>query len=176
MSIPTPFNPMGTLGAELPYVQPVMKSANAWRNEPSFGCRISGAPAAKNDNLPIWAMMIGPVELTPQAVPPKYTAWNGYGEAGSVSWALLEFEKPLRFEAIAFQVVRYASEFPINIYGVNGGDETLLFSGKNANQSIIEHTIGSRQYFKSLKIVVNSLSAGYGVCFANLKLTAFYRP
>ena len=176
MSIPVPIDPLGTLGAvrELPYVQPVMKSANAWSNEPSFGCRISGDPVG--GQFPIWAMMIGPVELTPQAVPPNKTAWNGHGAAGSVSWALLEFEKPLRFEAIAFQVVRYSTSFLVNIYGVNEGDETLLFSGYNANQSVIEHTIGTRQYFKSLKIVVNSLYAGFGICFANLKLTAFYRP
>lgn len=38
MSIPTPFNPMGTLGRELPYVQPV-KTGNGigdYSNSPSF--------------------------------------------------------------------------------------------------------------------------------------------
>lgn len=60
MSIPTPFNPLGTLGAgvELPYVQPVMTSETTWSNTTgpgaaSFGCVISGYAYA----YPVWHVL-----------------------------------------------------------------------------------------------------------------------
>ena len=50
MSIPTPFNPMGTLGAELPYVQPIMTSLTDWSNKTgpgaaSFGLSMTSSPS-----------------------------------------------------------------------------------------------------------------------------------
>lgn len=49
MSIPTSFNPLGTLGGELPYVQPIMTSYTNWSNKTgpgaaSFGFSMTEAP------------------------------------------------------------------------------------------------------------------------------------
>lgn len=173
MSIRTSFNPLGTLGAELPYVQPVMTSATTWSNEPSFGIAFSGyelAPGAP------WCAMIGPVTVGNNQVPEDYTFWRGNPFSGEVARMTASFERPLRFDGIAYQVSRYASTFIVSVYGVKSdGSEELLHSGANESQAIEYHSISSNTYFVGMIISVLTKSSGYGCCFVNLQFDAYYK-
>lgn len=174
MSIPVSIDPLGTLGAELPYVQPVMTSATTWSNEPSFGVMFSGGEFYAL--LPPWGMMRGPVDITPGEVPKDYEAWRG-SYATTPLTTFLQFERPLRIEALAFQIPRYPQLFRFDITGLTTGSETLLFSGTNSGMLIEEHSITSRQYFNTIKITSTNISGGgYGSLLANFKITAYYKP
>lgn len=174
MSIPVSIDPLGTLGAELPYVQPAMTSATTWSNEPSFGVTFSGG--VFDALLPPWCMMRGPVDITPGEVPKDYEAWRG-SNATTPLTTFLQFERPLRIEALAFQIPRYPQSFRFDITGLTTGSETLLFSGTNSGMLIEEHSITSRQYFNTIKITSTNISGGgYGSILANFKITAYYKP
>lgn len=103
MSIPTPFNPMGTLGEGrlLPFVPPIMVSLTNWSNKTganaaSFGMTIT--TRSDYDDNPS-----GQASIYKAFGGESFTGYTGNGSLYYNFDIILEFEKPLLIKTLAFE-------------------------------------------------------------------------
>lgn len=157
MSIPTPFNPMGTLGGMLPYVTPVMVSNNDWANKTgpgaaSFGMELSYR-TTRSDDIPTWKESI-------------YKAYGGSEIGGSTGGSapgsysldiIMTFERPLLVRSLNFEI-----KFSHSSDGYRAKSASLT----DANGNVLSNTVslktpGSNTWY-SVKLVT------VGAEFANV--------
>lgn len=177
MSIPTPFNPLGTsVGAnEVPFVQPVMTSATKWSNEPSFGCSVLEDDRTSSyyySTYQAWASMgVAPSQY---ASAERNKMWiRRY--AGDYQYASWLFQKELRFEKIEFVCCFTKSSY--DILGIDSNDETIHLGQISATVGErVTITVRERKLFKTIRIGIKGLTSQGDPGLTELKFTAFYRP
>ena len=178
MSIPTSFNPLGTLGGELPYVQPV-KTGNGMTqhsSEGSFGFTLT---TEGHFNSP-WKAF---ADLAPGTSSP----YGEYGNYSKESWFEMTFPEGRYLKIKSFSCLLpggTASDrkpHTLSLFGLNDdGSESKLgdvyLAQKEENgQPRYELVVASPAYYHSYKFVATS-NVGFWPTLKDMKLNAVYKP
>lgn len=161
MSIRTSFNPLGTLGSELPYIQPLMTGPTTWSNTPSFGCTVTTLKG--NDNYgKSWEMLGG-------------GSW-GNGGTGEEKKARLTFARPLTLESVAFTASN-THNLKYEYFRLMDADDQLLAE--------VRDIVGQRVKLKPTRpVTLTRFSVAYKSLFgngiiryiSNMIIKATYKP
>ena len=121
MSIPTSIDPIGTLGGELPYIQPIMTSDTTWSNmegkgAASFGCSISGYSYV----YPRWNV------LTPRNTSRKPDGTYSWYSAASKSPIIITFEQPIKLKRVEVAQRFSSDKTNPNWLKLTGDGKTIL--------------------------------------------------
>ena len=168
MSIPTPFNPLGTLGAvrELPYVQPVKTGygINQHSNNPSFGFEVS--ETGYTQSFYPWKAFLGES---------KHGAGDCWlGEIGAVNSAFFTFAKPIKIESLLARRPSWGDTKMI-LYGLEGDAGhllgTLTLSSEKEDYRL---SVADLAYYARYQITIESTGSNFP-SVQDIRLNAVYK-
>ena len=156
MSIPTPFNPLGTLGKELAFVQPLYNDNGVLLRQPNVPILVSGTSSESNEEWCIFRAENGPRA-------DRYCWRWFYG--GQI---VLQFERAVKITAL--KVIQtslrfsdwYALALTLEAGGSNIASATGLGADDMAGVTLVPHQPVFATVYK-LKITGNAAFAHLGI-------------